>query len=193
MEKIDTFRMYVRPGRTYMHDDHEFVVKTLTMVKAENTASETWKPAVVYERVKTEDGQQVMTFTRSLEDFLSKFVPQELEVGDFVEAISMNKSRGFLKVSEITDGVASFHLSDLKADVGIDVKSLKINMRNPTQATDYYLLVPQETAADYYRMIDNIVRKIAEYRGALDNAESASKRAEARKVIKRISELINND
>ena len=110
MEKIDTFRMHVRPGRTYMYGDHEFIVKTLTMIKVDAVAAETWKPAVVYERVKTEDGQQAMTFTRSLEDFLSKFVPQELEVGDFVEAISMNKSRGFLKVSEITDDREVFSL-----------------------------------------------------------------------------------
>lgn len=192
MKNIDTFRMRVRPGRKYMYGDNEFVVKDLTMIKMDNNASETWKPAVAYYNTDASKGQQV-TFTRSLEDFLSKFIPETLEVGDFVEAVSMNKSRGFLVVSDIKDEVAYFADSDLKAFIAIDVKSLRINVINPAQATDYYLLIPQETAADYYRMTDEIIRKIAQYRCAIDvsSADSVENCQKARAMIKKISEVIN--
>lgn len=192
MKNIDTFRMRVRPGRKYMHGDYEFIVKDLTMFKANRNAAEAWKPAIVYERVDAPDGQQV-TFTRALEDFLSNFVPEQLEVGDFIEAVSMNKSRGFLVVSDIKDKIAYFEDSDLKAFIDIDVKSLRINVINPAQATDYYVLIPQETAADYYRMTDEIIRKVAQLNCMIDagDTDSVEKRQKARAMIKKISEVIN--
>lgn len=192
MKNIDTFRMRVRPGRKYMHGDYEFIVKDLTMIKADRNIAEAWKPAIVYERVDVPDGQRV-TFTRTLEDFLSNFVPEQLEVGDFIEAVSMNKSKGFLVVSDIKDEIAYFEDSDLKAFIAIDVKSLRINAINPAQATDYYLLIPQETAADYYRMTDEIIRKIAQYRCAVDvsSADSVENCQKARAMIRKISEVIN--
>ena len=192
MKNIDTFRMRVRPGRKYMHSDYEFIVKDLTMIKADRNIAETWKPAIVYERVNAPDGQQV-TFTRTLEDFLSNFVPEQLEIGDFIEAVSMNKSRGFLVVSDIKDEIAYFEGTDLKTFIDIDVKSLRINAINPTQATDYYLLIPQETAADYYRMTEEIIHKIAQYRCAVDvsSADSIENCQKARAMIKKISEVIN--
>ena len=193
MEKIDTFRMRVRPGRKYMYGDNEFVVKDLTMIKMNNSSSETWKPAVAYYNTDASKGQQV-TFTRSLEDFLSKFIPEMLEVGDFVEAVSMGKSRGFFEVSEIKDGVAHYKDSDLQTFTAIDVKTLRVNVINPAQATDYYLLIPQETASDYYRMVDEIIRKVAQLNCVIDvgSMDSVEKRQKARATIKKLFEVVNN-
>ena len=105
MEKSELFKMHVRAGRHYIYKGNEYVVKELTMVKNDADSVENWKPGIVYSRAVQNDAEPPMTYTRDLEDFLSKFVPVSLEIGDYVEVISMGKTKGFLKVSSINDGM----------------------------------------------------------------------------------------
>lgn len=199
MEKSELFKMHVRAGRHYIYKGNEYVVRELTMVKNDADSVENWKPGIVYSRAVQNDAEPPMTYTRDLEDFLSKFVPVSLEIGDYVEVISMGKTKGFLKVSSINDGmefpVQFENNKNVFAKREIDFQSLKIEVNKPEQATDYYILMPQETGVDYHRMASESIRKIKDLKNMIDigSTGSMSPMLDARQVIKKVFSVLKDN
>lgn len=199
MEKSELFKMHVRAGRHYIYKGNEYIVKELTMVKNDAEGVKNWKPGIVYGKAIQNDAEQPMTYTRDLEDFLIKFVPVSLEIGDYVEVVSMGKTKGFLKVSSINDGmefpVQFENNENVFAKREIDFHSLKIEVNKHEQATDYYVLMPQETAADYHRMASESIRKIKDLKNMIDigSTGSMSPMLDARQVIKKVFSVLKDN
>lgn len=132
MEK-NRFEVKVRIGRTYYHRGRKYVVRNLSMMQGSDNVA---KPHVEY----VEEIKPNIKFICELGDFISKFVPTTLEVGDIIEVIYMGKNRGFLVVSDIVEGdeyPVRFKNSAIKAKLDIDIDSCKITIEEPIQATEF--------------------------------------------------------
>ena len=136
-------------GRHYFHKGHEYVVSSLTMIKVKQTGLDDWVHGIVYRRVDRDAPENLpeeTTFSRELQDFITKFNPIELMVGDNVEVISMGKTRGFLTVESIDDSVefgVKFKGYEHTAKKYIDPITLQIEVENPEQATEYLYARPR--------------------------------------------------
>lgn len=144
MEKSE-FAVRVCKGRHYFYKGHEYVVLSFTMIKVGQTGLDDWVHGVVYKRVEGDAPKNLteeITFSRETQDFITKFKPVELMVGDNVEVVSMGKTRGFTTVESIDDSVefgVKFNGYEHAAKKRIDPITLQIEVENPEQATEYYL------------------------------------------------------
>lgn len=153
-----------RMGRHYIYKEHEYVVIGFPMVKTYATNDRKWTTGVSYERVEKVGEQANKTFVRQAEDFLNKFVPIALEVGDIVEAISMGKSRGMMTVESIQpddEYPVKFRNSDKAAKLPIDEKSQSVEVDSPDQATEYKYVFPiPKCCKDYYFLTRDAIMKM---------------------------------
>ena len=76
----------MKNGRKYSHKGNEYEVVGLSKMKDPSTRI--WLDAVNYKRINEIDG---IPYIRSKNDFKSKFMPVQLEIGDGVEITSMGK------------------------------------------------------------------------------------------------------
>lgn len=164
MEK-SKFAAKVCKGRHYFYKGYEYVVLSLTMIKVKQTGLDDWVRGVVYKRVDSvapESLFEEITFSREIQDFITKFNPIELMVGDNVEVVSMGKIRGFLTVESIDDSVefgVKFKGYKHAAKKHIDPITLQIEVENPEQATEYLYARPNHAASipteEIKRVLDN--------------------------------------
>ena len=140
-------------GRHYFYKGQEYVVSSLTMIRVNQTGLDDWVHGIVYKRVDgdaTDDLLKEITFSRETQDFITKFNPIELMVGDNVEVVSMGKTRGFLTVESIDDSVefgVKFKGYEHAAKKHIDPITLQIEVENPEQATEYLYSRPSHTVS----------------------------------------------
>lgn len=152
MEKSE-FAVRVCRGRHYFYKGHEYVVSSLTMIKVKQTGLDDWVHGIVYKRVKgdaPENLPEEITFSRETQDFITKFNPIELMVGDNVEVVSMGKTRGFLTVESIDYSVefgVKFKGYEHAAKKYIDPITLQIEVENPEQATEYLYARPSHSVS----------------------------------------------
>ena len=153
--KMEKSKIAVRvcKGRHYFYKGHEYAVLSLTMIKVKQTGLDDWVHGIVYKRVDgdaPENLPEVITFSRELQDFITKFNPIELMVGDNVEVISMSKTRGFLTVESIDNSVefgVKFKGYEHAAKKYIDPITLQIEVENPEQATEYFYARPSHAVS----------------------------------------------
>ena len=198
MEKSDTLKINVQVGRHYIYKGCEYVVKELTMVKNDVESVEKWKPGVVYGKVEANDAEPCVTHVRDIEDFSSKFIPMTLEIGDYVEVISMGKTKGYLVVSSINDEKefpVQFENNDkISAKRNIDPQSLRIEVDKPEQSTDYRILMFNETSKDYHRMADESVQKILDLKQMINISNTnIISRIDARQTIIKVFKILKNN
>lgn len=150
MEKSE-FAVRVCKDRHYFYKGHEYVVSSLTMIK--QTGLDDWVHGIVYKRVDGDEPENLpedVTFSREIQDFITKFSPIELMVGDNVEVVSMGKTRGFLTVESIDDSVefgVKFKCYEHAAKKRIDPITLQIEVENPEQATEYLYAQPSHAVS----------------------------------------------
>ena len=164
MKKSD-LEIKVCKGRHYFYRGHEYVVLSMTMIKEKQTGLDDWVRGIVYKRVDgdaSENLPEEITFSRELQDFISKFSPIELMVGDSVEVISMSKTKGFLTVESIDDSIefgVKFKGYDCAAKKHIDPNTLQIEVDHPEQATEYFYARPSHAVSvpieDVKRVLDD--------------------------------------
>lgn len=164
MEKSES-AVRVCKGRHYFYNGHEYVVSSLTMIKVKQTGLDDWVHGIVYKRVDGDSPENLpeeITFSRETQDFITKFNPIELMVGDNVKVVSMGKTRGFLTVESIDDSVefgVKFKGYEHAAKKHIDSITLHIEVENPEQATEYLYARPSQSVSipteEIKRVIDD--------------------------------------
>lgn len=193
MEKSE-FAARVCKGRHYFYNGHEYVVSSLTMIKVKQTGLDDWVHGVVYKRVDgnvSENLFEEITFCREIQDFITKFNPIELMVGDNVEVVSMGKTRGFLTVESIDDSVefgVKFKGYEHAAKKRIDQISLQIEVENPEQATEYLYARPSRAVSipteEIKKVLDDWQRTLNS--NSICNSDSQLQIIEKLKKIKEI-------
>ena len=178
-------------GRHYFYKGHEYEVKDIVMIELKDNVDENYSVGVLYKNV---DFDRCGLCTREINDFLINFVPLELEVGDMVNAVSMNRSRGLMKVSEITNDpefCVKFANQDILAKKHIDPLTLEIEVDLPEQATDYIFVKP---AKNLQIPFNKIIRTIRSWEDILNiNSDFDDKiRVEICKKINKIKEIIES-
>lgn len=145
-------RQKIRNGRHYLYNDDEFVVLNVSFIKV-NAISDFIIDCVIYKRVKDN-----AVFCKEIDDFITNFCPIELEVGDMVEAVSMDRPRGILVVESVdkANDVVKFQGRDILAKTNIHPISFLIQVDKPEQATDYFYVKPK-----FKNLIETDVIKIA--------------------------------
>lgn len=194
MEKSE-FAVRVCKGRHYFYEGNEYVVLSLTMMKVKQTGLDDWVHGIVYKRVDgdaTDNLHEEITFSRETQDFITKFNPIELMVGDNVEVVSMGKTRGFLTVESIDDSVefgVKFKGYEHAAKKHIDPITLQIEVENPEQATEYLYARPSHAVSipteEIKKVLDNWQRTL-NGNGTCD----ADVQLQIIKKLKKIKEII---
>lgn len=169
MEKSE-FAVRVCRGRHYFYEGNEYVVLYLTMMKVKQTGLDDWVHGIVYKRVEgdvPDNSHEEITFSRETQDFITKFNPIELMVGDNVEVVSMGKTRGFLTVESIDNSVefgVKFKGYEHAAKKHIDPITLQIEVENPEQATEYLYARPSHAVSipteEIKKVLDNWQRTL---------------------------------
>lgn len=185
----------VHPGRHYFYKGHEYIVVSTTMIKVKQTGLDDWVPGVVYKRAKGDEPENLpanITFSREFQDFVTKFNPIELAVGDCVEAIAMGKSKGFLTVESIDSDTGfgvRFKDSELKAKKWIDPITLRVEVESPDQATEYAYARPSHSVSI---STEKMKKVLDEWKRVLDSngACNADARIKIIGKIKKIQEII---
>ena len=180
-----------RIGRHYTYKEHEYIVIGLPMVKVDNGE---WKSGVLYERVVKVGEQANKTYVRQADNFLSRFVPVSLEVGDIVEAVSMGKSKGFLTVESIdynSDFGVKFKGSELRAKKWIDPITLKVEVEKPEQVTEYAYARPSHAISI---PTEEIKKVLDDWKRTLDGNGTCNAAVQIQIIdkIKKIQEIISS-
>lgn len=141
---MSSFGKNVHVGRFYNCKGKRYVVAELVKIQVD-FEEDFFIKAVVYREVKNKDEVKICL---ELQQFIENFIPEELEIGDEVEAISMGRSKGVLKVSMI-DYVStslycvSFEGQSYKAKLKINPLTAEVEVNLPEQATDYIYFRPK--------------------------------------------------
>lgn len=194
MEKSE-FAVRVCRGRHYFYKGHEYVVSSLTMIKVRQTGLDDWVHGIVYKRVDVdapENFSEEITFSRETQDFITKFNPIELMIGDNVEVISMGKTRGFLTVESIDDSVefgVKFKGHEYAAKKRIDPITLQIEVENPEQATEYLYARPSHAVSI---PIEDIKKVLEDWHRTLNSNGTYNVDAQLQIIekLKKIKEII---
>lgn len=197
MEKMENnaFAVRVCGGRHYFYNGHEYVVLSMTMIKVKQTGLDDWVHGIVYKRVDvdaTENLSEEITFSREIQDFITKFNPIELMVGDNVEVVSMGKTRGFLTVESIDDSVefgVKFKGCEYIAKKRIDPITLQIDVKNPEQATEYLYARPSHAVSI---PIEEIKKVLDDWQRTLNsnNTHNVDAQLQIIEKLKKIKEII---
>jgi len=196
MEKND-FAVNVYPGRHYFYKGYEYIVVSLTMIKVKQTGLDDWVKGVVYKRVKSDPPANLpadITFSREFQNFITKFCPIELEVGDCVEAVAMGKSKGFLTVESIdynSDFGVKFKGSELRAKKWIDPITLKVEVEKPEQVTEYAYARPSHAISI---PTEEIKKVLDDWKHTLDGNGTCNAAVQIQIIdkIKKIQEIISS-
>lgn len=179
-----------RIGRHYTYKEHEYIVIGLPMVKTDNGE---WKSGVSYERVLKVGEQANKTYVRQADNFLSRFVPVALEVGDIVEAVSMGKSKGFMTVETLVpedEYPIKFRNCEKAAKLLINDSNLTIEVDSSDQATEYRYVMPVfKSCKDYYEMAREAMMHMTHLMGDFQNGKCNDKKKEK---IEKIIEIFNS-
>lgn len=194
MEKSE-FAVRVCKGRHYSYKGHEYVVSSMTMIKVRQTGLDDWVHGIVYKRVDgdaPENLPEEITFSRELQDFITKFNPIELMVGDNVKVVSMGKTRGFLTVESIDDSVefgVKFKGYEHAAKKRIDPITLQIEVKNPEQATEYFYARPSHAV---FISTEEIKKVLDDWQCALNSKDICNTDAQLQIIekLKKIKEII---
>lgn len=192
MEKSE-FDVRVCRGRHYFYKGHEYVVSSLTMIKVKQTGLDDWVHGIVYKRVDDDahdNFSEEITFSRETQDFITKFNPVELMVGDNVEVVSMGKIRGFLTVESIDDSVefgVKFNGYEHAAKKHIDPITLQIEVENPEQATEYLYARPSHSVPI---PTEEIKKVLDDWQRTLNGNCNANVQLQIIEKLKKIKEII---
>ena len=190
MEKSE-FAVRVCKGRHYFYQCQEYVVLSISMIKVKQTGLDDWVHGVVYKRVEgdmPDNLPEEITFSREFQDFITKFNPIELMVGDNVEVVSMGKTRGFLTVESIDDSVefgVKFKNYNRAAKKLIDPNTLHIEVKNPEQATEYLYARPSHAVS----IPTEEIKKVLDDWQRILNSNSAFNAAAQFKIIEKLKKI----
>ena len=142
---MSSFQTNVHVGRFYNCKGKRYVVAELVKIQID-FEEDFFIKAVVYREVENNDEVKSCL---ELQQFIENFIPEELEIGDEVAAISMGRSKGVLKVSSIdyaseSPYCVSFEGRSYKAKLKINPLTTEVEVNLPEQATDYIYFRPKD-------------------------------------------------
>lgn len=142
---MSSFQTNVYVGRFYNCKGKRYVVAELVKIQID-FEEDFFIKAVVFREVENNDGVKICL---ELQQFIENFIPETLEIGDEVEAISMGRSKGVLKVSSIdyaseSPYCVSFEGRSYKAKLKINPLTTEVEVNLPEQATDYIYFRPKD-------------------------------------------------
>ena len=177
---MSSFESNVRPGRKYINKGKRYIV--LDLVKMQIDFQEDFFiKAVVYREIENKDQGRICL---ELQQFIENFIPETLEIGDEVEAISMGRSKGVLKVSSIDYASespyrVSFEGQSYKAKLKINPLTTEVEVNLPEQATDYILFRPKDESKT--TILNRSLAAFDKMQSILDDA------------MEKIQEIVNKD
>ena len=196
----DSIKNKVRIGRHYIYKGHEYVVDGLPIMKIEENGVSKWVNSVCYSYVPSDNDilRKIYQRVRELHDFVKYFVPIELEVGDVVEVVSMDRCKGFLTVAEINpkdDFIypVKFDNSNVCAKIKFDFITCKLEVINPDQASEYFFAKPKLDDIDPINYIDFIKDRMDFYNKLLKDVNSnIASQVNAREKISKINKILRS-
>lgn len=131
--------MKIKIDKHYTYKGNEYKVVGFTDMKVSGAVPD-WQPGVLYKSITA--GSEVSPYSRLESQFLERFIPTTLEVGDEIVGQSMGKIIRTYKVSEIDEaGFAHYDNSTLITDDSIDINGkIESLPDDETVTAEYYYL-----------------------------------------------------
>lgn len=175
-------------NRIYEYKGKQYSIVGNAITLDETSGFEDKIESIVYCAIKP-DGKIDMSekFIRSRQDFIEKFIPISLWVGDEVAGISMGKIIEVLKIIEVKDTIAKCEKENLTFSKVISANgSVKLISKNDNATIDYYFvdeaskrkLIRKREISPLIRRIKTAVEKLDD-----DNYQNFSTQGLASKVL----------
>ena len=177
---MSSFQTNVHVGRKYNSKGKRYVVVDLVKIQLD-IDEDFFIKAVVYKEI---DSNEDVKSCLELQQFIENFIPETLEIGDEVEAISMGRSKGVLKVSSIDYASespyrVSFEGQSYKAKLKINPLTTEVEVNLPEQATDYIYFRPKDESKA--TILNRSLAAFDKMQSILDDA------------MEKIQEIVNKD